>query len=78
MVSSANLLVGSDIAFGVFFGAFVLALLVLAFVAVRWGVRRDRPGREAWKQRHFQAGQTGGFRSGRMTGRPDTGGDTRQ
>lgn len=42
----------TDVAFGVVFGVFVLAILVLAVLAIRWGVRRDRPGREAWKARH--------------------------
>ncbi|MGH8995925.1 MAG: hypothetical protein ACRDYB_07860 [Acidimicrobiales bacterium] len=42
----------TDLAFGVVFGVFALALLVLAVVAIRWGVRRDRPGREAWKARY--------------------------
>jgi hypothetical protein len=45
----------ADVAFGIVFGVFVLAFLVLAFVAIRWGVRRDRPGRQAWRQRHFDA-----------------------
>jgi hypothetical protein len=47
--------VASDAAFGVVFGVFVAALAVLAFVAIRWGVRRDRPGREAWRRRHLGA-----------------------
>ena len=56
-----GLLLASDVAFGVVFGLFVLALLVLAVVTIRWGVRRDRPGRLAWKQRHLDAvpGQRG-------------------
>lgn len=45
---------GSDVAFGMVFGLFVLAFLVLAFVAIRWGVRRDRPGRQAWRQRRVE------------------------
>ena len=40
----------TDVAFGIVFALFVLALLVLAFVTVRWGIRRDRPGRQAWRQ----------------------------
>jgi hypothetical protein len=43
----------TDVAFGIVFGIFVLATLVLAVVAIRWGVRRDRPGRQAWRQRHL-------------------------
>jgi hypothetical protein len=50
----------SDVAFGVAFGLFVAALLVLAFVAVRWGVRRDRTGREAWKRRRLEAAERAG------------------
>lgn len=42
-------------AFGLFFGVFVLALVVLAAVAIRWGIRKDRPAREAWKRRHREA-----------------------
>jgi hypothetical protein len=34
-----------SIAFDVVFGVFVAAILVLAVVAVRWGVRRDRVSR---------------------------------
>jgi len=45
----------TDVAFAVVFGLFVLAFLVLAFVAIRWGVRRDRAGRRAWRQRHLEA-----------------------
>jgi len=44
----------ADVAFGIVFGVFVFAFLVLAFIAIRWGVRRDRPGRQAWRQRHFE------------------------
>jgi len=48
-------LLASDVAFGIVFGLFLAAFLVLAFVAVRWGVRRDRPGRAAWRLRHLEA-----------------------
>lgn len=74
MVFGPGLLVASDAAFGVVFGVFVLALAVLAVVAVRWGVRRDRAGREAWRQRRLEAteaerrraqGETGGRRADR-------------
>lgn len=43
----------ADLAFGIVFGVFVLALAVLAVVAVRWAVRRDRPGRQAWRDRRL-------------------------
>jgi len=44
-------LVASDVVFGVVFGVFVAALAVLAFVSIRWGVRRDRLGRKEWERR---------------------------
>jgi hypothetical protein len=56
MVGS-GLLMASDVAFGAVFGVFVLALAVLAVVAIRWGVRRDRSGREAWRRRRLDAAQ---------------------
>ena len=37
-----------SIAFDVVFGVFVAAIVALAFIAVRWGVRRDRR-RRAWQ-----------------------------
>lgn len=51
----SGLVIAGDAAFGIVFGAFVAALAVLAVVAVRWGVRRDRLGREAWRQRQIEA-----------------------
>jgi hypothetical protein len=45
----------SDLAFGVVFGVFVAALAVLGFVAIRWGVRKDRPGRAEWRRRYLEA-----------------------
>lgn len=39
-----------SIAFDVVFGVFVCAILVLAVVAVRWGVRRDRVARAQMAQ----------------------------
>ncbi len=53
-------LLATDLAFGIVFGVFVLALLVLAIIAIRWGVRKDRPGRQAWRQRHLDASQGNG------------------
>jgi membrane protein implicated in regulation of membrane protease activity len=62
----------TDVAFGIVFGLFVLALLVLAVVTIRWGVRRDRPGRQAWRQSRIEAGAKGNvtapFGSGRTAG----------
>jgi hypothetical protein len=66
-------LLGTDVAFGIVFGVFVLALLVLAIIAIRWGVRKDRPGRQAWRQRHLDATQGNGARplSSRASEPPD-------
>jgi hypothetical protein len=38
-------------AFYVVFSVFVLALVALTVVSVRWAVRRDRTGRVAWEER---------------------------
>jgi hypothetical protein len=48
-------LLASDVAFAVVFGVFVAALAVLGFVAIRWGVRKDRPGRAEWRRRYEEA-----------------------
>lgn len=45
----------SDVAFAVVFGIFVVLLAILGFVAIRWGVRRDRPGRAEWRRRYLAA-----------------------
>jgi hypothetical protein len=53
-------LVASDsVAFGVIFGIFVAALLVLVVIVVLWAVRRDRAGRALWRQRHQEGGAAG-------------------
>jgi hypothetical protein len=49
-----SLPVASDVAFGMVFAVFVAALVVLAFLAIRWGVRRDRAGRDAWRKRRLE------------------------
>jgi hypothetical protein len=41
-----------DVAFGVVFGIFVVALLAMIVVVITWAVRRDRSGRAAWRQQH--------------------------
>ena len=56
-MAASGIVMASDAAFGIVFGVFILALAVLAVVAIRWGVRRDRPGREAWQQRHLDAAE---------------------
>jgi len=60
----------ADVAFAVVFGVFVVALAVLAFVAIRWGVRKDRPGRAEWRRRYEAASgeQANGSRPGSGTG----------
>jgi hypothetical protein len=45
------LLAASNTAFFVLFGIFVVGMLVLIFLTLRWTIRRDRAGREAWRQR---------------------------
>jgi hypothetical protein len=54
MLSTLVLLAASDVAFGIVFGLFAAALLVLAIVTLTWAIRRDRPGREAWRQRMIE------------------------
>jgi hypothetical protein len=51
-------LAANDVAFGVIFGIFVVALLTLIVIVLRWSIRRDRQGRAAWRAR-----QTGGASS---------------
>lgn len=46
-------LLASDVAFGVIFGIFVLALLALIVIVLRWAFRHDKAGRAAWKQRQL-------------------------
>jgi hypothetical protein len=43
---------GAELAFYLVFGAFVVAMVVLAVVTITWAVRRDREGRAAWVRRH--------------------------
>jgi len=44
-------LLASDVAFGVLFGIFIAALLVMIVITLTWAVRRDKQGRAAWRQR---------------------------
>jgi len=44
-------LLAANTAFAVVFGVFVVALVVLAVITLRWAVRRDRAGRKAWLAR---------------------------
>ena len=43
-------------AFYVIFGIFVVAMLVLVVVVVRWAVRHDVAGRKAWRERQRAGG----------------------
>jgi hypothetical protein len=38
-------------AFFVIFGIFVVAMLVLVVIVIRWAVRHDMAGRKAWRAR---------------------------
>jgi hypothetical protein len=44
-------LLAVNVAFVVVFGLFVVAMVVLAVLVITWAVRRDRVGRQAWRQR---------------------------
>gem|GEM_PF-6046502 len=54
MQAFSRVVAASDVAFGVGFAIFVLAFGVLAAVAIRWGVRTDRPKRKAWQERRLR------------------------
>jgi len=43
------------VAFFVIFGIFVVAVVTLAVLTIKWALARDKPGRDAWKQRYFNA-----------------------
>ncbi len=53
----AVVLLAVNAAFAIVFGVFVAALLVLVVITITWAVRRDRPGRAAWRQRRRQSMQ---------------------
>jgi hypothetical protein len=65
-------LTASDTAFGIVFGLFIAAFVVLAVVTITWAVRRDRPRREAWRRRMVEGDRSGGGPrgNGRRPGRP--------
>jgi uncharacterized membrane protein (DUF485 family) len=58
-VLSMPIVASSSVAFGVIFGIFVAALLVLTVIVVLWAVRRDRAGRALWRERHQEGGTAG-------------------
>jgi hypothetical protein len=41
----------AGVAFDVVFGSFVLAMLVLAALTMRWAIRRDKAGWAEWARR---------------------------
>lgn len=43
--------VGADVAFDAVFGVFVVAVVVLSVITLRWALRRDRAGRAQWLRR---------------------------
>ncbi len=48
----------SDAAGYTIFGIFVVAILVLLVLTIRWTIRRDRALRQVWRQRQQDAGLT--------------------
>jgi hypothetical protein len=58
-VHSTHLVASTSPAFGIIFGIFVAALLVLIVIVVLWAVRRDRAGRALWRERHQEGGTAG-------------------
>jgi hypothetical protein len=54
--STLPMLAADNTGFFAIFGLFVVALVVLTFFTLRWAIRRDRTGREEWKQRQQQRG----------------------
>ena len=55
MVTVLHPLLATDTEFFVTFGIFVLAMVVLAALIVRWAVRHDRAGFTLWRQRQQAA-----------------------
>jgi hypothetical protein len=49
-----DVLAASNVAFFVLFGIFVIAMVVLTFITLRWVIRRDKAGRQAWLERKQQ------------------------
>jgi hypothetical protein len=53
---AARPLLASDTAFFALFGVFVVAIVVLTFITLRWAIRRDKAGRAAWRERQQDGG----------------------
>jgi hypothetical protein len=51
MVHPPQPVLAANTAFFITFGIFVLALVILAFLTLRWAIRQDRAGFKAWRQR---------------------------
>jgi hypothetical protein len=59
----------SNAAFFAVFGVFVVAMLVLIFLTLRWVIGRDRAGRKAWVDRQVARQQDADAAAG-STGSP--------
>jgi hypothetical protein len=51
MAPALMLASAGNTAFFVIFGIFVVAILALAVIVIRWAVRHDVAGRKAWRAR---------------------------
>jgi hypothetical protein len=51
MASALLLASAGNTAFLVVFGIFMVAMLVLVIIVIRWAVRHDMAGRKAWRAR---------------------------
>ena len=51
MASALLLASAGNTAFFVIFGIFVVAMLALVVIVIRWAVRHDMAGRKAWRAR---------------------------
>lgn len=60
LFSGPRPLLASDVAFGVLFGLFIVALLVLIVIVLTWAIRRDKQGRAAWRQRQQDGNSAAG------------------
>jgi hypothetical protein len=59
MITATHPLLASNVGFDITFGIFVVALLVLAFITLRWAIRHDRAGYAAWRKRQHGAAPRG-------------------
>jgi hypothetical protein len=51
-------MLASDAAGFTIFGIFVVAIVVLIVLTIRWTIRRDRELRQDWRRRQAEAGRT--------------------